>query len=67
MGLGAAWQFHPSWPRWIEKGTLNLSYDRIHIAYDDFHDFGPSGGQPGGIPAYAYGANITQLFISLWY
>lgn len=67
VGLGAAWQFHPSWPRWIEKGTLNLSYDRIHIAYDDFHDFGPSGGQPGGIPAYAYGANITQLFISLWY
>jgi hypothetical protein len=67
LGLGATWQFHPGWPRWIEKGTLNLSYNRMHVAYDDFHDFGKPGSLPGGIPAYAFDANVTQFFISLWY
>jgi hypothetical protein len=66
LGLGASWQFHPGWPRWIEKGTLNLSYDRMHVAYDDFHNF-TVGGPSGGIPAYAFDANVTQIFISLWY
>jgi Protein of unknown function (DUF3570) len=67
LGLGASWQFHPSWPHWIEKGSLNLSYNRMHIAYADFHDFGKVGGSPDGIPLYSYDANITQFFISLWY
>jgi hypothetical protein len=67
LGFAASWQFHPSWPHWIEKGTLNLSYNRMRIAYDDFHDFGRPGGSSLGLPLYAYDANITQFFISLWY
>ncbi len=67
LGVGASWQFHPRWPRWIEKGSLNLSYNRLHIAYSDFHDFGRPGGSPLGVPLYAYDANVTQFFISLWY
>jgi hypothetical protein len=66
-GLGATWQFHPAWPHWLEKGTLNLDYNRMHIAYSDFHDFGRPGGSPAGIPLYGYDAGITQFFISLWY
>jgi hypothetical protein len=66
LGLGATWQFRPSWPHWIEKGTLNLSYDRMHIAYDDFHNFTVGGGTQG-VPLYSYDANVTQFFISLWY
>ncbi len=66
IGLGATWEFHPGWPRWIEKGTLNLSYDRLHISYGDFHNW-TVGAAPGGVPLYSYGANITQFFISLWY
>jgi Protein of unknown function (DUF3570) len=66
VGVGASWQFHPSWPHWLEKGSLNLSYDRMHVAYDDFHNF-TVGGLPGGVPAYAFDAGITQFFISLWY
>jgi hypothetical protein len=67
LGFGASWQFHPSWPHWIEKGSLNLSYNRMHIAYDDFHDFGKPGGSPDAVPLYSYDANVTQIFISLWY
>jgi len=66
LGVGASWLFHPGWPRWIEKGTLNLSYNRLHIAYDDFHNW-LVGGPPGGVPLYAYDASVTQFFISLWY
>jgi hypothetical protein len=66
VGVGATWQFHPGWPRWIEKGTLNLRYDHLHIAYDDFHNW-TVGGPAEGVPLYAYGANVTQFFISLWY
>jgi len=66
LGLGASWQFHPSWPRWIEKGTLNFSYNRMHIAYNDFHNYTVGGGTEG-VPLYAYDANVTQFFISLWY
>ncbi len=67
FGVGATWQFHPAWPHWIEKGTLNLNYNRLLISYDDFHDFGRVGGSPDGIPLYSYGASVTQFFISLWY
>jgi hypothetical protein len=66
LGLGASWQFRPSWPRWIEKGTLNLSYDRLHVTYDDFHNY-LIGGTPLGVPLYAFDANVTQFFISFWY
>jgi|SRR5665213_173627 len=66
LGLGASWQFHPSWPRWIEKGSLNLSYNRLHVAYDDFHNY-TVGGSPIGVPLYSFDANVTQFFISFWY
>jgi len=67
LGIGAAWQFRPRWPRWIEKGSFNILYTRLHIAYSDFHDFGAPGGSPNGVPLYSYDANVTQFFISLWY
>lgn len=66
LGVGATWLFHPDWPHWIEKGTLNLSYDRMSIVYQDFRD-DLAGGSPLNQPLYSYDANITQFFISLWY
>jgi len=64
FGLGASWLFHPSWPHWIEKGTLNLAYDRMHIVYGDFHNYAV-GGLPMGVPLYAYGAiSHSSLFPS---
>ncbi len=67
LGATASWEFHPGWPRWIEKGTMNFSYDRMNIDYDDFRNYGRTGGTPIGVPLYSYDANITQFFISVWY
>lgn len=66
LGVGATWQFQPSWPHWVEKGTLNASWDRIHIGYDDFRDARVSGA-PQSEPLYAFDANVYQFFISFWY
>ena len=64
VGLGASWQFRPSWPHWIEKGTVNLSYDRMHIDYEDFHNFAVGGGA-AGVPLYSYDANVTAVLYFL--
>lgn len=66
VGLGASWEFHPHWPTWIEKGTFNVNYNRLYIAYDDFHNYAV-GAAPDGVPLYSYDASILQVFISLWY
>ena len=67
LGLGASWQFHPPWPHWIDKGTLNFSYDRLHIAYQDFRDNLIRACVPGDEPLYTLDANVMQFFISFWY
>ncbi len=69
LGLGGSWQFHPLWPHWIEKGTLNFSVDKLRINYADFRNllaFDPTVAA-GTEPLYTLNATIWQAFISLWY
>lgn len=67
LGLGASWQFHPAWPRWIEKGTLNLNFDHMQINYQDFRDVLVTGLPAGTEPLYVLDANVIQAFLSFWY
>jgi hypothetical protein len=67
LGLGASYEFHPGWPHWIDKGTLNFNYNRLHIAYQDFHDNLLPSLVPGDEPLYTLDANVMQFFISFWY
>jgi hypothetical protein len=69
LGVGATWQFKPRW-NWISKGTLNFSYDRLQIHYDDFRDVRDTACEPsclGNEPLYVLDANVLQAFISIWY
>ena len=43
---------------------MNLSYDRMQIDYDDFHNF-TVGGDPAGVPLYGYDANVTAVLYFL--
>ncbi len=56
---------------WIfEKGSLNLSWDHIEFTYKDFRDVPAGrllGSAPGTEPLFAFGADVIQLFVSLWY
>jgi len=75
LSLGATYDFAPNGWRFIKKGTLNFYYDRIQFDYDDFRDarysllpaddpnFRPAGTEP----LYSFGANVFQLFVSVWF
>jgi len=75
LSLGATYEFVPNGWRFIKKGTLNFYYDRIQFDYDDFRDarysmlpaadpnFRPAGSEP----LYSFGANVFQLFVSVWF
>ncbi len=67
LGLGASWEFHPPWPRWIDKGSLNFSFDHLRIDYQDFHNVLIPSLVPGDEPLYTLDANVMQFFISFWY
>ena len=67
MGLGATWEFHVSRFAWLQKGTLNLHWDRMHINYADYRDLRVHAVTPGTEPLYSLDANILQFFISAWY
>jgi Protein of unknown function (DUF3570) len=67
LGLGASWEFHPGWPHWVDKGTLNFNYNRLRISYQDFHDNLIPSLVPGDEPLYTLDANVMQFFLSFWY
>ena len=58
--LKGGWKF-------IDKGTLNIVYDRMLFNYDDFRDLRVTGVAPGGEPLYSFDANVIQVFVSFWF
>lgn len=67
FGVGATWQYHINRFSWLQKGTVNLRWDRMHISYDDFRDLRVQGVTPGTEPLYTLNADILQAFISFWF
>ncbi len=67
VGLGAAYEFHPSWPHFLERGQINLDVQHIRIDYQDFHNNLLTSPIPGDEPLYFINANVMQFFISFWY
>jgi hypothetical protein len=75
LSLGATYEFTPNGWRFIKKGTLNFFYDRIQFDYDDFRDArysllpatDPNFRAAGSEPLYSFGANVFQLFVSVWF
>jgi hypothetical protein len=66
IGFGASYQLAPGSCSCIDKGSLTLSYDRIHFMYDDFRDIS-QGGLPGDEPLYDFTADVVQFYLSVWY
>ena len=50
----------------IDKGTVNVSYDHLMVDYDEFRDVS-TGAVLGEEPLYELSANIFQVFFSFWY
>ncbi len=63
------------WTRsWLNKGSLNLYFDRIAFKYEDFRDarlsklqFTSDPTAVGAEPMYHENANVIRFFISAWF
>lgn len=51
---------------YIDKATLNFSYDHIWFEYDDFSDV-RGGSIPPEASEYDFTADVVQIFGSIWY
>ena len=67
FGLTATWQFGIRRMAWLDKGTLNFSYDKLQFKYDDFRDLRVRAAIPGTEPLYTLNADVMQFFISAWF
>ena len=50
----------------IDRGTVNFSYDHLVVDYDEFRN-ASTGAVLGEEPLYQLKANIIQVFFSFWY
>ncbi len=66
VGISASYEFMQDGWGWFDKGTLNASLDHIEFVYDDYRD-ATVGGTAGTEPTYTFGADVLQLFVSVWY
>ena len=67
IGLGAHYQFKKGGTGFVKRGTLNLSYDFLFFAYDDFRDLTVTSVPPGQEPLYELDAEVIRLFVSVWF
>jgi hypothetical protein len=58
--VSSGWKF-------LDRGTLNVSYDHIVFDYQDFRDLTVTGIAPGEEPLYNFDANVLQVFVSFWF
>lgn len=66
VGLSVTYEFRFSATNWLKKSTLNLDFDHVQFDYDDFRNVlidAPVGDEP----LYQFSANITRLYVSLFY
>ena len=65
VGAGISYEFAHGWG-FVDKASVNLSYDHIQFDYDNFHD-ATLGFELGEEPLYSFDADVIQFFVSVWY
>ena len=59
--------------RFVERAKVNLSYDYVFFDYEDFSDLratdanGAPVYSPGTEPAFNFGADVIQVYFSIWF
>ncbi len=66
LRLGLSYDILKGGWKFVDKGSLNLTYDRIRYDYQDFRDLRVTGVAPGDEPLFGYDANVIQMFVSFW-
>ena len=66
LKFSVAYEFFSDGMGFLDKGTVNFSFDHLMIDYDEFRDIS-TGALLGDEPLYQLDANVIQLFLSFWY
>lgn len=66
IGLSVSYQFNFSADSWLKKSTINYEIDHVRYSYDDFRNV-LADAAVGEEPLYAFSANVTRIFVSIWY
>jgi len=66
LKFSAAYEFFSNGLGFLDKGTVNFSYDHLMVDYNEFRDIS-TGAVLGSEPLYQLDANVFQLFVSFWY
>lgn len=64
--IDASYDFSVERWKFLDRGTLNFSYNYIMFNYDDFRDV-LEGGPVGSEPLYGFNAGVVQVFLSFWF
>ncbi len=67
LRVGASYEFARAGWRFVKKGSVNFYYDRMEFSYDDFRNIYNQSGAPGTEPLYSFGADVFQVFMSVWF
>jgi hypothetical protein len=68
LRIGVTYDILENGWRFIEKGSVNLSYDHMLFNYNDFRDLRQTSGlTPGSEPLYDFQADVIQIFVSFWF
>jgi hypothetical protein len=66
LKFAVAYEFLSNGMGFLDKGTVNLSFDHLMIDYAEFRDIS-TGAAFGSEPLYHLDADVYQLFVSFWY
>ncbi len=67
VGLGVTYALKDMGVAWLEQGSVSLLWDWIGFYYDDFRDVTQTGAAPGEEPLYEFSANVSRLYMSLYF
>ncbi len=67
LGVSLSYEFLSGRRGFIDRGSVTLSYDRLRFDYENFRDLRGNGFLAGEEPLYGFTADVTQLYLSLWY
>ena len=66
LGLSVSYEFRFSAANWLKKSSINLDFDHVKFNYDDFRNV-LADAPVGDEPFYQFSANITRLYVSIFY
>jgi len=67
IGVGLSYGLPATWFGFLDRSSVNLSYDVILYDYDEFRDLRFTEVPVGREPLYSYDANVIRLYLSGWF